>query len=169
MKTPDLGISGVILKLWAHYATEAMQLCLCSWVVNNQKKEGRVSEVHACNPSYPGGRDQEDRSLKPAQANSLWNPISKNPSQKLGLVEWLKVKALSSSPSTAKNEGRSFSSSSTHFLLFNHHKPGCTFCLFLEETLKPKGQLLFFMRNNSLNKYFLSPMWPSIFHFQRFP
>jgi hypothetical protein len=29
------------------------------------------------------------------------DPISKNPSQK-GLVEWLKVKVLSSSPSTAK-------------------------------------------------------------------
>jgi hypothetical protein len=28
------------------------------------------------------------------------DPISKNPSQKIGLVEWLNVKALSSSPST---------------------------------------------------------------------
>jgi hypothetical protein len=28
----------------------------------------------------------------------------KNPSQKIGLVEWLKVKALSSSPSTAKKK-----------------------------------------------------------------
>jgi hypothetical protein len=26
---------------------------------------------HACNPSYSGGIDQEDRGLKPAQANSL--------------------------------------------------------------------------------------------------
>jgi hypothetical protein len=26
--------------------------------------------THACNPSYSGGRDQEDRGLKPAQANS---------------------------------------------------------------------------------------------------
>jgi hypothetical protein len=30
--------------------------------------------------------------------------MSKNPSQKKGLVEWLKVKALSSSPSTAKKK-----------------------------------------------------------------
>jgi hypothetical protein len=69
--------------------------------------------VHACNPSYSGGRDQEDCGLKPARANSLQDPILKNPSQKqnktkqknrkkIGLVEWLKVKALSSSPSTAK-------------------------------------------------------------------
>jgi hypothetical protein len=30
------------------------------------------------NPSYSGGRDQEDLGLKPAQANSLRDPISKN-------------------------------------------------------------------------------------------
>jgi hypothetical protein len=51
---------------------------------------------------YSRGRDQEDHGSKPAQANSLSDPILKNPSQKLGLVEWLKVKALSSSPSTTK-------------------------------------------------------------------
>jgi hypothetical protein len=36
----------------------------------------------ACNPSYSGGRDQEDHGLKPAGANSSRDPISKNPSQK---------------------------------------------------------------------------------------
>jgi hypothetical protein len=61
---------------------------------------------HACNPSYSGGRDQEDPSLKPAQANSSGDPISKNLSQKKkkGLVEWFKVKDLSSSPSTTKKK-----------------------------------------------------------------
>jgi hypothetical protein len=59
--------------------------------------------AHACNPSYSGGRDQEAQGLKPAQANSLRDPISKRPITK-GLVEWLKVKALSSSPSTAKKK-----------------------------------------------------------------
>jgi hypothetical protein len=34
------------------------------------------------------------------------DPISKNPSQKIRLVEWLKVKALSSSPSTGKKKKR---------------------------------------------------------------
>jgi hypothetical protein len=38
--------------------------------------------AHACNPSYSGGRDQEDRGLKPARqivnATLSW----KNPSQK---------------------------------------------------------------------------------------
>jgi hypothetical protein len=42
--------------------------------------------------------------LKPAQANGSRDPISKNPSQKIGLVEWLKVKALSSSLSSAKKK-----------------------------------------------------------------
>jgi hypothetical protein len=53
--------------------------------------------AHACNPSYSGGTDQEDHGLKPAWANSLRDPISKKKKQhKKGLVEWLKVKALSS-------------------------------------------------------------------------
>jgi hypothetical protein len=38
--------------------------------------------AHACNPSYSGVRDQEDYGSKPPK---------KNPSQKKGLVEWLKV------------------------------------------------------------------------------
>jgi hypothetical protein len=35
--------------------------------------------AHACNPSYSGGRDQEDSGSKPTQANSLQDPISKKP------------------------------------------------------------------------------------------
>jgi hypothetical protein len=35
-----------------------------------------VPLAHTCNPSYSGGRDQEDRSSKPAQANSSQDPIS---------------------------------------------------------------------------------------------
>jgi hypothetical protein len=38
--------------------------------------------AHVYNSCYSGGRDQEDHSLKPAQANSSWDPISKNSSQK---------------------------------------------------------------------------------------
>jgi hypothetical protein len=38
--------------------------------------------AHTCNPSYSGGRGQEDHCSKPAQANSSQNPILKNPSQK---------------------------------------------------------------------------------------
>jgi hypothetical protein len=35
-----------------------------------QKRGSGALVAHACNPSYSGGTDQEDRSLKPAQANS---------------------------------------------------------------------------------------------------
>jgi hypothetical protein len=55
-------------------------------------KTGWALLAHTCNPSYPGGRDQEDHGSKPAQANSSQEPISKKTlSQKIGLVEWLKV------------------------------------------------------------------------------
>jgi hypothetical protein len=62
--------------------------------------------AHACDPSYSGGRNQEDHGSKPAWANSLQDPISKKPFTKKGLVEWLKVKALSSNPSTTKKQNK---------------------------------------------------------------
>jgi hypothetical protein len=37
--------------------------------------------VHACNPSYSVGRDQEDLGLKPAQVNSSRDPISNKTKQ----------------------------------------------------------------------------------------
>jgi hypothetical protein len=49
---------------------------------------GWALEAHACNPR---GRDQEDRSSKPAPVNSLRDPVSKKPITKIGLVEWFKV------------------------------------------------------------------------------
>jgi hypothetical protein len=60
--------------------------------------------AHACNPSYSGGRDPEDFGSKSAQANSSKDLILKMPITKIGLVEWLKVKALSSSLSTTKKK-----------------------------------------------------------------
>jgi hypothetical protein len=54
--------------------------------------------AHACNPSYPGSRDQEDPCLKPAWANSSARPYAEKPFIKIGLVEWFKVKALRSAP-----------------------------------------------------------------------
>jgi hypothetical protein len=36
--------------------------------------------AYACDPSYSGGRDQEDHSLKPAQGSSLKNPSQKSAS-----------------------------------------------------------------------------------------
>jgi hypothetical protein len=53
-----------------------------------------VLVAQAYNPSYSGGRDQEDPGLKPDRVNSSQDPILKNPSQKKKkkrVVEWLKV------------------------------------------------------------------------------
>jgi hypothetical protein len=76
--------------------------------VNNPQQKSEVSWVpvaHACNLSYTRGRDHEDHSLKPAQANSSVRPYLDKTHHNKGLVEWLKVKALlSSSPSIAKKK-----------------------------------------------------------------
>jgi hypothetical protein len=59
--------------------------------------------AHAYNPSYLGGRDQEDRSLKPAWQIVFETLSQKYPSQK-GLAEQLKMKVLSSSSDTTKKK-----------------------------------------------------------------
>jgi hypothetical protein len=40
--------------------------------------------AHACNPSYSGGRNQEDLGLKPTRANSSEEPILKKNHQGVG-------------------------------------------------------------------------------------
>jgi hypothetical protein len=49
------------------------------------EKKGWAPVAHTCNPSYSGGRDQEDHGSKPAWANSSQDPILKNPITK---KEW---------------------------------------------------------------------------------
>jgi hypothetical protein len=58
-------------------------------LIKKKIKQNRWAPVaHACNPSYPGGRDQEDHGSKPAQANSLGDCILKIPNtRKKKLVE----------------------------------------------------------------------------------
>jgi uncharacterized protein YaiL (DUF2058 family) len=63
----------------------------------------------ACNPSYSGGRNQEDYGLKPAQRNNSQNPISKIAKTKEagGVAQVIddlssKCEALSSNLSTVK-------------------------------------------------------------------
>jgi hypothetical protein len=63
-------------------------------------------EAHSCNPSYSAGRDQEDHGSKPVSSKSFMTPYLEKTHRKKGLVEWLKVKALSSNPSTAKNNNK---------------------------------------------------------------
>jgi hypothetical protein len=48
----------------------------------NEQHYGWVPMAHTCNPLYSGGRDQEDHSLKSAQANSSQDPISKKKKKK---------------------------------------------------------------------------------------
>jgi hypothetical protein len=59
-------------------------------MIFKKKKQKHLTQAlvaHTCNPSYSGGRDQEDFGSKPAWTNSLQDPISKNPSHKnKGLV-----------------------------------------------------------------------------------
>jgi hypothetical protein len=43
--------------------------------------------AHACNPSYSGGRDQEDCGSKPAQENSSQDSSSKKVHHQNGAVE----------------------------------------------------------------------------------
>jgi hypothetical protein len=43
------------------------------------KRRNQTPVTNICNPSYSGGRDQEDLGSKPAWANSSWDPISKKP------------------------------------------------------------------------------------------
>jgi hypothetical protein len=73
---------------------------------SKKKKKERCQAVvaHFCNPSYSGGRDQENGGSKPVWTNNSLRPYLKKRFSKIGLVEWLKVKALSSSPSTAKKK-----------------------------------------------------------------
>jgi hypothetical protein len=54
----------------------------------------RVPVVHIYNPSYSGGRYQENGGLRPAWAKGFPDLISKKkktPHHDKGLVEWLKV------------------------------------------------------------------------------
>jgi hypothetical protein len=42
-----------------------------------RKSQARGLVTHSCNPSYSGGRDQEDCGSKPARGNSFQDSISK--------------------------------------------------------------------------------------------
>jgi hypothetical protein len=52
---------------------------------------GLALVAHTCNPSYSGGRDQEDPGSKPTGANSSRDPILKKKASQKGLVKWFKV------------------------------------------------------------------------------
>jgi hypothetical protein len=60
------------------YKDPAKMLAYVSWVL----------VAHTCNPSYLGGRSQEEQGLRPAQANRLKS--QKYSAHKKGPPEWLK-------------------------------------------------------------------------------
>jgi hypothetical protein len=65
--------------------------------------QSQAPVAHTYNPSYSWGRDQENRSFKPAQTNSSWDPISKK--LLLKRAGWVpQGVAQSSSPSTRQKE-----------------------------------------------------------------
>jgi hypothetical protein len=78
-----------------------------------------VPVAHGCNPSYLGGWDWEDQCLRPTEANSSHDPISKITRAKWSrsvtkVVGYLlcKQKALSSNPSPINHH---------HYYHHNHH------------------------------------------------
>jgi hypothetical protein len=91
---------------WARHGNSVIKVAgfqsrVCKQVTltRSGKIMSRAPVAHACNPSYWGGRDQEDSSSKPAR-QIVRETLSQKTLYKIGLVEWLKVKALSSSPNT---------------------------------------------------------------------
>jgi hypothetical protein len=52
--------------------------------IKKKNNKSHVLVAHICNPSYSGGRDQEDLGSKLAQANSSQDPISIIPNTKKG-------------------------------------------------------------------------------------
>jgi hypothetical protein len=63
-------------------------------------KPCQTSVAHACNPSYSGGRDQEDRVRRQPGQIVPETLCRKKTLTEIGLVEWLKLWVLSSNPST---------------------------------------------------------------------
>jgi hypothetical protein len=62
---------------YLRYGPENFPVCL-----KQEELRSQVPVAHTCNPSYSGSTDQEDHGSKPAQANSLRDPISKIPNTK---------------------------------------------------------------------------------------
>jgi hypothetical protein len=65
-----------------------------------------VLVAHTCNPSYPGGRDQEKLQFEASLGKEFERHYLEKSHHKKGLVEWLKVQALSSRTSTTKKKKR---------------------------------------------------------------
>jgi hypothetical protein len=59
--------------LWSDFGRGHSLTSTLGYIVRPCLKKKRKSQelvAHGCNPSYSGGRDQEDHGSKPARANS---------------------------------------------------------------------------------------------------
>jgi hypothetical protein len=65
-----------------------IEILLKASLLNCPDSQPPVAYIY--NPSYSGGRDQEDRASKPARANSSLDSYLENTQHIEGLVEWLK-------------------------------------------------------------------------------
>jgi hypothetical protein len=63
--------------------THLFEALFCHFIAKKQPYSW-VLVAHVYNPSYSGGRDQEDHGSKPAWANSSRDPILKKPNTKKG-------------------------------------------------------------------------------------
>jgi hypothetical protein len=96
--------------------------------------------AHTCNPSYLGCRDPEDCGSKLSRANNLQDPISKKTHHKKGLVEWLKVQALSSKSQYFKKKKKCYFSLTLFRVVF--------------ETFFTKTFILKILGSNSLGSFY---------------
>jgi hypothetical protein len=61
------------------------------WAATESQQFSKAIVAHACNPSYSGGRDQEDHSLKLVPRERVRETLSRTKViTKKGLAEWLK-------------------------------------------------------------------------------
>jgi hypothetical protein len=79
-----IGLKSSDGTLWGCTSHGSIFLCAVPVFLNNSFiiKEYVLNwapAAHTCNPSYSGGRDQEDHSLRSAQANGSRDPVSKKP------------------------------------------------------------------------------------------
>jgi hypothetical protein len=75
---------------WAHaFFSNVRNTLTCPDSKNGLRSQAPVA--HTCNPSYSGGRHQEDHDSKLARTNSSARPYLEKTLHKKGLVDWLKV------------------------------------------------------------------------------
>jgi hypothetical protein len=56
--------------------------------VQTETSNSQAPVAHTCNPSYSGGRDQENQGSKPAQSNISQDPTLKKPNTKIKGLKW---------------------------------------------------------------------------------